>query len=135
MSDYLLDANVVLDIATTDRIWAEWSEGQLLAAVEKRGRVIINPLIYAEISQAFASASELDLWVRPSVFHRVALPYEAAWLAGQAFVKYRRAGGVRTSPLPDFYIGAHAEVEGLTLVTRDAGRYRTYFPGIRLVCP
>ena len=99
------------------------------------GPILINPIIYAELAPAFATAAALDQWFDPAVFQRLALPYGAGWLAAQAFVKYRRSGGARTSPLPDFYIGAHAEVEGRTLVTRDSARYRTYFPSVPLIAP
>ena len=134
MNGFLLDANVLLDIATADPIWLAWSEAQFRAAAAV-GPVFINPLIYAEIAPAFASQSDLDHWLDPSVFLRLPLPYEAGCLAAQAFVKYRRAGGSRNSPMPDFYIGAHAEINGLTLVTRDDGRYHTYFPNIALIIP
>jgi predicted nucleic acid-binding protein len=131
---FLLDANVLLDVATADTTWMPWSQGQLAAAAG-RGPVFINAIIYAELAPAFASEGELDRWLDPGLFRRSALPYEAGWLAAQAFLKYRRGGGARTSPLPDFYIGAHAEVEKLTLVTRDAARYRTYFPAVTLISP
>lgn len=134
MSGSLLDANVLLDIATADATWLPWSQAQLAAAAG-RGPVFVNPIIYAELAPAFASAGDLDRWLDPAVFRRAALPYEAGWLAAQAFLKYRRSGGARTAPLPDFYIGAHAEVEKLTLITRDASRYRTYFPAVTLVSP
>jgi predicted nucleic acid-binding protein len=94
-----------------------------------------NVLLDAELAPAFPTAASLDQWVDPIVFHRLPLPYEAAWLAAQAFVKYRRSGGARTAPLPDFYIGAHAEAEGHTLITRDTARYRTYFPTVTLITP
>lgn len=111
-----------------------WSEAQLRAAAG-RGAVFINPIIYAELAPAFATADELDRFLDPALFRRSSLPYEAAWLAAQAFLRYRRGGGARGSPLPDFYIGAHAQVEGLTLISRDAARYRTYFPGVALIAP
>lgn len=130
----LFDTNVLLDIATADPTWLSWSEAQLVAA-SSRGPVLINPIIYAELAPAFASAADLDLWLDPAVFVRLPLPYPAGWLAAQAFLKYRRAGGTKTSPLPDFYIGAHAAVEHLELVTRDAARYRTYFPNVTLITP
>src|SRR5438105_3167914 len=131
MSGFLLDANVLLDIATADPTWLAWSEGQFRAAAAQ-GPILINPIIYAELAPAFATQPDLDHWLDPAVFQRLPLPYAAGWSAAQAFVKYRRAGGARNSPLPDFYIGAHAESEGLMLVTRDAARYRTYFPSLRL---
>src|SRR6266478_50226 len=134
MSGFLFDANVLLDIATADPTWLAWSEGQFRAAVAQ-GPILVNPIIYAELAPAFATQSDLDRWLDPAVFQRLPLPYDAGWLAALAFVKYRRAGGIRNSPLPDFYIGAHAEAEGLTLVTRDAARHRTYFPSVALIAP
>jgi hypothetical protein len=134
MSGFLVDSNVLLDIATSDAKWVTWSEQQLRSAAAE-GPVFINPIVYAELAPAFASAAELDRWLDGDVFERRSLPYSAAWLAGQAFIKYRRAGGIRNAPLPDFFIGAHAEAENLTLITRDAARYRTYFPSVALVSP
>jgi predicted nucleic acid-binding protein len=130
----LFDTNVLLDIATLDATWLGWSEQQLRAA-SALGPILVNPIIYAELAPAFFTQSELERWLDPKVFQKRPLPYAAGWSAAQAFVKYRRAGGVKTSPLPDFYIGAHAEAEGLTLATRDAARYRTYFPGVALITP
>jgi predicted nucleic acid-binding protein len=134
VSGFLIDANVLLDIATADATWMTWSQEQLRSAAG-RGAVFINPIIYAELAPAFANAGDLDRWLDPGIFRRSPLPYEAGWLAAQAFLKYRRAGGARSAPLPDFYIGAHAQVEKLTLITRDAARYRTYFPGVVLIAP
>lgn len=134
MSGFLLDANVLLDIATADATWLTWSEAQFRACAAI-GAVNINPIIYAEIAPAFATQAELDRWLNPSVFQRLPLPYEAGWLAAEAFLKYRRLGGARNSPLPDFYIGAHAQIEELTLITRDAARYRTYYPNVKLITP
>ncbi len=130
----LFDTNVLLDIATADPVWLPWSESELRTAAAQ-GPILINPIIYAELAPAFASAAELDRWLDPAVFRRLPLPYPAGWLAAQAFLNYRRSGGAKTSPLPDFYIGAHAEIEGHTLVTRDAARYRTYFPNVALIAP
>jgi predicted nucleic acid-binding protein len=134
VSGFLVDANVLLDIATADATWMPWSEAQLAAAAG-RAAVLINPIIYAELAPAFTSAADLDRWLDPALFVRAALPYDAGWLAAQAFLKYRRGGGARSAPLPDFYIGGHAEVEKLTLITRDAARYRTYFPAVALIAP
>jgi predicted nucleic acid-binding protein len=134
MSGSLIDANVLLDIATADANWVEWSQAQVRAAAS-RGPVYVNPIIYAELAPAFATKDELDRWLDPNLFQRAPLPYDAGWLAAQAFITYRRSGGARSAPLPDFYIGAHAQVEGLTLVSRDAARYRTYFPSAVLVAP
>ncbi|MFN0051777.1 MAG: type II toxin-antitoxin system VapC family toxin [Planctomycetales bacterium] len=134
MSGILFDTNVLLDIATADVTWLAWSEGQFRGAAAL-GAILINPIIYSELAPAFATQRDLDGWLDPSLFQRLPLPYAAGWLAAQAFVKYRRTGGARSSPLPDFYIGAHAEVEGLMLATRDATRYRTYFPSVSLITP
>ena len=134
MSGILFDTNVLLEIATADATWLAWSEGQFRAALAQ-GPILINPIIYAELAPAFPTQLDLDGWLAPAVFQRLPLPYAAGWLAAEAFVKYRRAGGSKSSPLPDFYIGAHAEVEGLTLATRDATRYRTYFPSVSLITP
>ena len=130
----LFDSNVLLDIATADPTWLPWSETQFRTAAAQ-GPILINPIIYAELAPAFASAADLDQWLDPTVFQRLPLPYQAGWFAAQAFIRYRRAGGARHAPLPDFYIGAHAEVENWTLVTRDPVRYRTYFPNVRLITP
>lgn len=134
MSGRLFDSNVLLDIATADAAWLQWSKGQLREAAAI-GPVLLNPIIYAELAPAFATAAELDAWLDPALFQRLPLPYAAGWRAAQAFVAYRRAGGARSSPLPDFYIGAHAETEDLAVVTRDAARYRTYFPAVTLIAP
>ena len=134
MSGILFDTNVLLDIATANPVWLTWSEGQFRAAVAL-GPILINPIIYAELAPAFTAQPDLDAWLDPALFQRLPLPYSAGWIASQAFVKYRRAGGTRSFPLPDFYNGAHAEVEGLTLVTRDASRYQTYFRSVPLITP
>lgn len=130
----LFDTNVLLDIATADPVWLNWSEGQFRLAVSQ-GPVLINPIIYAELAPAFATVADLDRWLDPAVFRRLPLPYAASWIAAQAYLKYRQSGGIKSSPLPDFFIGAHAEAEGFTLVTRDAARYRTYFPKVALISP
>jgi predicted nucleic acid-binding protein len=130
----LFDTNVLLDIATADPAWLPWSESEFRTAAAQ-GPILINPIIYAELAPAFASSADLDQWLDPAVFQRLPLPYPAGWLAAQAFLRYRHNGGAKTSPLPDFYIGAHAEVEGYTLVTRDPARYRTYFPNVTLIAP
>ena len=134
MSGFLFDTNVLLDIATADPAWLSWSEEQLRTAAAQ-GPIFINPIIYTELAPAFPTVAALDRWLDPAVFQRLSLPYAAGWLAAQAFLKYRNSGGVKTSPLPDFYIGAHAAVEGRTLVTRDAARYRSYFPTVVLISP
>lgn len=133
-TEFLFDSNVLIDVAKPDPIWAAWSKAQLNQAAE-RGRVFINQIIYAEVAPQFFGQADLDEWLAGSPLESRSLPFTAAWRAAEAFGQYRRAGGTRTSPLPDFYIGAHAETEGLTLVTRDAARYRTYFPGASLIIP
>jgi predicted nucleic acid-binding protein len=130
----LVDSNVLLDIATEDSRWSPWSE-RALAEAANEGRLAINPLIYAEVSVGFAAVEELDDAVPPEVFIRAELPYEAGFLAGKAFLNYRRRGGGKETPLPDFYIGAHAAIAGYRLLTRDARRYRTYFPSVDIIAP
>lgn len=131
---FLVDSNVLLDIFTDDPRWRPWSERALGNALTT-GAVAVNPIIYAETSLAFADAYSLDRHLSDLLVVRRQLPYAAAFNAGQAFLRYRRAGGARSSPLPDFYIGAHAEADDLTLLTRDARRYRSYFPTVTLVTP
>jgi len=130
----MLDTNVLLDILTADPKWLEWSQAQFRKAAAE-GPISINPVLYAELAASFESREELDHWLRPSLFKRLPLPYEAGFRASRAFRAYRRAGGSRTSPLPDFYIGAHAETADMVLVTRDVGWYRTYFPKVKLITP
>ena len=130
----LVDSNVIIDVLTEGSPWQTWSENALASAADE-DEVAINPIIYAELSAGFATIAELDLHLRPDIFRRLSLPYEAGFVAGKAFLEYRRRGGVRTSPLPDFYIGAHAAVAGLKLLTRDARRYIGYFPKVRLITP
>ena len=130
----LVDSNVLLDILEEDPQWFAWSAERLVEAAEHHA-LIINPVIYAEVSIGFERIEELEAALPPNSFERRQLPWEAAFLAGKCFLAYRRAGGERRSPLPDFFIGAHAAVEGLTLLTRDAGRYRTYFPRLPLISP
>lgn len=131
---FLVDTNVLLDIFTDDARWRPWSERAVGDALVS-GPVGVNPIIYAETSLAFADASALDRHLNDLMVVRLPLPYGAAFRAGRAFLQYRRAGGARSSPLPDFYIGAHAEADDLTLLTRDAGRYRSYFPSVTLMTP
>jgi predicted nucleic acid-binding protein len=119
---------------TDDPQWAEWSAGQLAQAAN-RSRLAINPIIYAEVSIGYERIEDLDAVLSPIDFVRLPLPFAAGFLAGKCFLRYRKAGGPRRSPLPDFYIGAHAAVDSLPLLTRDARRYRTYFPTLRLIAP
>lgn len=134
MTVTLVDSNVLLDVATRDPAWFEWSSRALAAAAEEAA-LAINPLIYAEISIGFRRIEDLEHAVPAALFRREPLPYEAAFLAGKAFLSYRRRGGARAVPLPDFYIGAHAAVAGFRVLTRDASRYRTYFPSVEIISP
>ena len=131
---FLVDANVLLDLSTDDATWRGWSENTLEDAIAD-DRVAINPIIYAEVALDFDDERALDRWLSNLDIQKLPLPYEAAFEASRAYQHYRRAGGQRRSPLPDFYIGAHGYVDGLTLITRDARRYRTYFPSLRLIAP
>ena len=130
----LVDSSVLLDVMTEDRRWYAWSSGALERCADE-GELAINPIIYAEISIRFERIEELDDALPESDFRRLPLPWEAAFLAGKSYVRYRRRGGARRAPLPDFYIGAHAAVSGLALLTRDAPRYRSYFPKLRVIAP
>lgn len=130
----LVDSSVILDVLTDDPAWSQWS-GRALADASDGGRLVINPIIYAEVSTGFDRIEDLDDAVPADNFEREALPYEAGFVAGKAFIAYRKRGGERRSPLPDFYIGAHAAVRGYRLLTRDVARYRTYFPTVELVAP
>lgn len=130
----LIDANVLLDVMTEDTRWLAWSAGAIERAAD-RHRLVINPVIYAEVSIRYSRIEELDAALPKTMFDREAVPYEAAFLAAKAFLAYRRRSGTRQSPLPDFFIGAHAAVAGYLLMTRDAARYRTYFPTLPLIAP
>ena len=130
----LVDSCVLLDVITGDQRWADWSAGQIATAMDT-GRVVINPLIYAEISVGYQAIEELDELLPATDYEREPLPYHAGFAAGKAFLRYRRGGGDKRSPLPDFYIGAHAAVAGYQLLTRDVARYRRYFPTIGIISP
>jgi len=130
----LVDSNVLLDVLTDDPGWAERSAAALAGAADV-GRLAINPIVYAEVSVGFANVEDLDAALPPGVFERHPLPWDAGFLAGKCFVRYRRGGGERRSPLLDFYIGAHAAIAGFTLLTRDARRYRTYLPKLSVLTP
>jgi predicted nucleic acid-binding protein len=134
MKSTLVDSNVLLDIATNDPKWFGWSS-QALEDAANDSPLAINALIYAEVSVGFQKIEELERVLPAAVFRRDPLPCEAAFLAGKAFLQYRRRGGARTAPLPDFYIGAHAAVAGFRILTRDARRYRAYFPTVELIAP
>ena len=130
----LVDSNVLLDVAKEDPVWGEWS-ARMLAELAERAPLVINPIVYAEVSVGYATIEAVDAALPPEFYRREALPWEAGFVAGKVFVQYRRRGGARRSPLPDFYIGAHATVRDLALLTRDPARYRTYFPRLRIVAP
>ncbi len=133
MAAVLVDSNVILDLVAENSAWTQWSNRSLEEAGD-RARLVINPLIYAEISIGFDTVEALETALQ-NRFDREPLPYDAAFLAGKAYLTYRRRGGARTSPLPDFFIGAHAAVMGYELLTRDPRRYRTYFPTLTLIAP
>jgi predicted nucleic acid-binding protein len=130
----LVDSNVILDLITEDERWAEWSARALVQAAD-HARVVINPIVYAEVSVRFSRIEDLEAALPKDMIDREHLPYEAAFLAAKVFHRYRRTGGTRNSTLPDFFIGAHAAVAGYELLTRDPKRYRTYFPKLSLITP
>ena len=134
MTPVLVDSNVILDVVTEDSTWGAWS-AEALERVADEAILVINALVYAEVSIGFDAIETLEEALPPDLFQRRSLPFEAAFLAGKAFHRYRAAGGTRSSPLPDFYIGAHAAVSGYRLMTRDAARYRTYYPALELIAP
>ncbi|HEX8452120.1 MAG TPA: type II toxin-antitoxin system VapC family toxin [Longimicrobium sp.] len=134
MSAVLVDSNVLLDFLNDDPAWSDWST-EALNRYEAESELVINPVIYAEVSVQFAQVAELDDLLPTSRFRRDPLPYEAAFLAGKSHLAYRRRGGERRSPLPDFYIGAHASVHQMRLLTRDTRRYRSYFPWLDIISP
>ncbi len=130
----MIDSNVLLDLITEDSTWLAWSEAAVMEAAES-GRLVINPTIFAEVSVGYARIEDMEAALPKDLLEREALPYEAAFLAGKAFMAYRRRGGQKRSPLPDFFIGAHAAIGNYRLLTRDAARYRTYFPTVTLITP
>ena len=131
---FLVDTNVLLDVATDDRRWAPWSLHALEAAA-MQGELRINPVVYAEFSIGYARIEEVDAALATARIAIAEIPRAALFLAGKAFADYRRRRGTKASVLPDFFVGAHAAVAGLRLITSDAGRYRTYFPSVELVVP
>lgn len=132
----LIDSNILIDVFTDDPVWGEWSFNHLVDQAS-RDTLGINSIIYAEISIAFRTIVKLETALAPLNLIRTELPYEAGFLAGKAFLKYKRATGQgqKRSPLPDFYIGAHAATANFSLMTRDASRYQTYFPSVHIICP
>ncbi len=129
----LVDSSVLLDIMAPSS-WRRWSEEQLASAIDG-GEVAINQVIYAEVAVGFASHDALERALQGAGIKRLSLPWSSAWLVAEAFGAYRRAGGPRTLPLPDFFIGAHAAASGLRLLTRDPAHVRAYFPGVELIAP
>jgi predicted nucleic acid-binding protein len=134
MHSILVDSNALLDVITQDPRWSGWSS-EMIARYSEEYMLAVNPVIYAEVSIGFTHIEDLEQALPPDMILRLPIPWEAAFLAGKCFVRYRRRGGARRSPLPDFFIGAHAAVEKLPLITRDPARYRTYFPTVKLISP
>ena len=134
MSAVLIDSNIILDLVTRDEVWSQWSAG-MLRALASEAILVINPIVYAEVSAAFTKIEDVEDTLPAELFRREPLPYEAAFLAGRCHRAYRRRGGARPSILPDFYIGAHAAIRGHRLLTRDARRFSGYFPTIEIICP
>ena len=134
MTPVLVDTNVLIDVITSDADWGAWSDDALSAAHET-SVVVINPIVYGELSIGFETIETLDATLPEDLYRREGIPYAAAFLAGKVYAAYRRRGGSRTAPLPDFYIGAHAAVGGYRLLTRDPARYRTVYPTLELIAP
>ena len=134
MSGALVDSNVILDVFEDDPTWAEWSESTL-DKYSATDRLYINSIVYAEVSVGFHRIEDLEAALNGADLTMMEIPKESLFLAAKAFVSYRRSGGMKISPLPDFFIGAHAAVAGLPLITRDETRYRTYFPTVELIRP
>lgn len=134
MAGVLVDSNVLLDVLSEDPQWFDWSSNALAQSAES-APLVINPIIYAEVSIRFARIEELDEALPTELFRREPLPWAAGFLAGKCFQAYRQRGGAKRSSLPDFFIGAHAAINELTLLTRDAARYRTYFPRLNILAP
>jgi predicted nucleic acid-binding protein len=132
--DILVDSNVILDIVTEDKKWFLWSS-QALAKYAETHTLVINPIIYAEVSVGFDRIEDLEEVLPSAFFRRDPIPWEAAFLAAKSFLAYRRRRGKKSSTLPDFFIGAHAAVVGIPLLTRDIARYRTYFPKLKIITP
>ncbi len=130
----IVDTNVLLDVLNDDPAWVEWSLQQLRAQSQLH-RLVINPVIYAELSLTFSTVEALDEAIAGMELALLELPRPALFLAGKAFAQYRRRGGTKANVLADFFIGAHAAVAGLPILTRDTTRYASYFPTVRLIAP
>jgi predicted nucleic acid-binding protein len=134
VSGILVDTNVLIDIITEDSEWFDWSSSTL-ENLANQHMLFINTVIYAEVSVSFAKIEQLEQALPAQLFRRSVIPWEAAFLAGKAFLNYRRKGGQRSAPLPNFFIGAHALIDQLTLLTRDGERFKHYFPRLQMICP
>jgi predicted nucleic acid-binding protein len=134
MKPVLVDSNVILDVTQRDSRWAEWSAEAIESAGDS-ATLVINPVIYAEVSIGYDRIEDVDAALPRTWYRRDPVPFEAGFLAGKAFLAYQRRGGRKWTPIPDFYIGAHAAIAGFRLLTRDPRRYRTYFPTVELICP
>jgi hypothetical protein len=134
LTPVLVDTNVLLDVATLDPVWEPWSRAALDAAQESAS-LVINAIVYGELAMGYPTLEDLDASLPLDLYRREAVPFEAAFLASRSYQEYLRRGGTRSTPLPDFYIGAHAAVAGYRLLTRGAARYRTYFPRLTLIAP
>ena len=134
MRAVLIDSNVILDVTQRDSKWAVWSAAAIQSAGDS-AMLVINPVIYAEVSIGYDRIEDLDAALSSALYRRDPIPFEAGFLAGKAFFAYQRRGGRKWTPIPDFYIGAHAAIAGFRLLTRDPRRYRTYFPTVELICP
>ena len=130
----LVDSNVLIDVIAQDPVWCDWSLTQLRSA-KAQDKLTINPVIYAEIAVAYESVAKLDSFLKPTGIVVSPVSNDTAFLASRAFMRYRRTKGTKTGVLPDFFIGAQAQAESWTLLTRDATRYRRYFPQVTLICP
>lgn len=134
MKGVLVDSNIIIDIITEDLKWFDWSSFVLSGYAEKTS-LFINTVIYAEISVSYKRIEDLEEAIPADLFKRSIIPWEAAFLAGKAFLRYRKSRGVKSQTLPDFFIGAHALIEGFALLTRDVNRFQTYFPAVKLITP
>jgi predicted nucleic acid-binding protein len=132
MTSVLVDSSVLLDLFTENSEWFDWST-EMLSTIADTAELVINPVIFAEVSVHFARIEELDEAIPQTMFRREPIPFDAAFLAGKIFLAYRRRGGTRVAPLPDFFIGAHAAVAGYDLLTRNARHYRRDFPKLKLI--
>ena len=134
MTDTLVDTNILLDISGPDSVWKPWSTLRMTEAADE-GELVINQLVYAELASGYARREHLEAVLPPASYRRESVPWDAAYMASVAFLEYRRRGGRRSSPLPDFFIGAHAAVRGYCLLTRDRGYYAGYFPKLDIISP